>query len=35
MSMDITRRNFVKSTAIAMATAAAAGSVAGMVGCAP
>ena len=33
--MDITRRNFVKSTAIAMATAAAAGSVAGMVGCAP
>ena len=35
MSMDITRRNFVKSTAIAMATAAAAGSVAGLVGCAP
>ena len=33
--MDITRRNFVKTTAIAMATAAAAGSVAGMVGCAP
>ena len=33
--MDITRRNFVKSTAIAMATAAAAGSVAGIVGCAP
>lgn len=35
MSMDITRRNFVKTTAIAMASAAAAGSVAGMVGCAP
>ena len=35
MSMDISRRNFVKTTAIAMATAAAAGSVAGMVGCAP
>ena len=33
--MDITRRNFVKTTAIAMATAAAAGSVSGMVGCAP
>ena len=33
--MDISRRNFVKTTAIAMATAAAAGSVAGMVGCAP
>ena len=35
MSMDISRRNFVKTTAIAMATAAAAGSVAGMAGCAP
>lgn len=35
MSMSISRRNFVKSTAIAMATAAAAGSVAGMAGCAP
>ncbi len=33
--MDITRRNFVKTTAIAMATAAAAGSVASMAGCAP
>ena len=33
--MDVTRRNFVKATAIAMATAAAAGSVSGMVGCAP
>ena len=33
--MDISRRNFVKTTAIAMASAAAAGSVAGMVGCAP
>ena len=33
--MDITRRNFVKTTAIAMAAAAAAGSVAGMAGCAP
>jgi len=35
MSMEITRRNFVKATAIAMATAAAAGSVSGMAGCAP
>ena len=35
MSMDISRRQFVKRTAIAMATAAAAGSVAGMAGCAP
>ena len=35
MSMSISRRNFVKSTAIAMATAAAAGSIAGMAGCAP
>ena len=33
--MSISRRNFVKTTAIAMATAAAAGSVAGMTGCAP
>jgi len=32
--MSISRRNFVKSTAIAMATAAAAGSIAGMTGCA-
>ena len=35
MSMDISRRNFVKSVAIAMATAAAAGSVTSMTGCAP
>ena len=33
--MSISRRNFVKSTAIAMATAAAAGSIAGMTGCTP
>ena len=33
--MSISRRNFVKSTAIAMATAAAAGSIAGMAGCTP
>ena len=34
MTMDITRRNFVKSVAVAMATAFAVGSVPAMVGCA-